>query len=289
MTTRTWTWTRLPILRALALATLGIALFGAHADAQSWRTVTRSQQLDDHDQLDVRVRYGAGEIMLTPTDGPLLYRMQLRYDEDEFDPVAELDGSRLELGVTSRDRNIRTSDMDSGELTLELSRDVPMNLDFEMGAVKAEMDLGGLTMRSLSIQTGASETLLTISEPNATRMSEAEFDVGAAEFEVQQLGNLNAAQISVNAGVGSLHLDFTGEWERDADVSIQVGLGTATLQFPEGLGVRIDRDGFLLALDSEGLVKRGDSYYSPNWDTADRKVTVDLEGALGKVDVVWVR
>jgi uncharacterized membrane protein YkoI len=37
------------------------------------------------------------------------------------------------------------------------------------------------------------------------------------------------------------------------------------------------------------MVKRGDAYYSLDWDDADKKITIDLDAAFGSVKVVWVR
>ena len=68
-----------------------------------------------------------------------------------------------------------------------------------------------------------------------------------------------------------------------------MGLGALELWIPGGLGVRLRKDGFLVSLDSEGLVKRGDAYYSRDWEDADRKVTIDLDAAFGSVNVEWVR
>ena len=58
---------------------------------------------------------------------------------------------------------------------------------------------------------------------------------------------------------------------------------------PDGLGIRLRKDSFLTSLDSEGLVKRGDAYYSLDWDDAERNVTIDLDAAFGTVKVVWIR
>ena len=164
-----------------------------------------------------------------------------------------------------------------------------MDLDLEFGAVRAELDLGGLSMTGLSLSTGASESMVDISEPNPVRMRTASFEVGAADFTVRHLGNLNARRIEVDAGVGDITLWFNGAWEQEAGVAIDMGLGSLELRFPEGLGVRLNKDSFLTSLDSEGMVKHGDAYYSLDWETADRRITIDLNAAFGSVRVVWVR
>ena len=103
------------------------------------------------------------------------------------------------------------------------------------------------------------------------------------------MGRSPAGKINVDAGVGNVVLDFRGEWQGDADVSVDMGLGALELRFPEGLGVRLNKDTFLTSLDSEGLVKRGGSYYSLDWDEAEYRVTVNVDAAFGSIDVVWVR
>jgi hypothetical protein len=93
----------------------------------------------------------------------------------------------------------------------------------------------------------------------------------------------------VDAGVGNVVLGFQGDWQGDAEVSVEMGLGALELRFPEGLGVRLVKDTFLTSLDSEGLVKRGDSYYSLDWEEAENQITVTVDAAFGSINVVWVR
>jgi hypothetical protein len=258
--------------------------------AQSWRTVTMSRQISGEDDLRVQVTYGAGHFRVRPADDGLLYRMQLRYDEEVFEPRAEYEGNRLHLGVENVGKSIRLGrDRSGGEMDLLLGRDVPMDLDLEFGAVRADIDLGGLALRRLELSTGASESTVDVSEVNPIEMRNASFEVGAADFTARHLGNLNARHIDVSAGVGEVTLWFNGSWQRDAEVAIDMGLGSLELRFPEGLGVRLAKDSFLTSLDSEGLVKRGDAYYSLDWERAERKVTIDLDAAFGSVKVVWVR
>jgi hypothetical protein len=278
-------------LAAAALAALVAGTMDQPLGAQSMRTVTMSRQLTSDNEVRVSVEYGAGRFSVRSVDEGLLYRMNLTYDEDAFEPIAEYSGDRLQLGVETISRpprRLRDRARDS-ELALELARGVPMRLDLAFGAVRADLDLGGLQLTALELSTGASESTVDISEPNTGRIGTARFEVGAAEFRARHLGNLNAERIEVDAGVGALTLWLDGEWQRDARVSIDMGLGTLELRVPQGLGLQLRKDSFLTSLDSEGLVKRGDTYQSLDWESADRRVTVDLDAAFGRVKVVWVR
>jgi len=257
------------------------------AQAQSIRTVTMSRQLEDDSEVEVSVEYTAGRFSVRSVDEGLLYRMNLRYDEDRYEPVAEYSGHRLDVGVESVRRSLGRN-RESGELELELARGVPMDLDLEFGAVQADLDLGGLALTDLELTTGASESTIDISEPNRVQMGTALFEVGAAEFTVHRLGNLNAESIEIDAGVGSLVVGLDGDWQRNADLAIDMGLGALELHVPEGLGVRLRKDSFLTALDSEGLVKRGDTYESLDWDDAEHRVNIELDAAFGSVKVVWI-
>lgn len=271
---------------------LVMVLLGGPADvaAQSWRTMTVSRQIEGTEHVAVQLRYGAGEFRLSPAVDGLLYRMELRYDEDTTEPIAAFDGRRLELGVESQGKNIRIGrSKGSGSMDVALGRGVPMSLEFELGAVEATFDLGGLSLTDLDIRTGASASSLDVSEPNPETMRRARLQVGAAEFSARRLGNLNADHLEVGAGVGDVTLDFSGRWQRDLQVEVQMGVGSLQLRFPEGMGVRLVKQSLLTSLDSQGLIKRGDAFESPDWDSAQRRITIDVQAAFGSIDVVWLR
>jgi len=275
-------------MRNWMLALMLVAAATPAASGAQMRTVSMSRQLEDEDEVRVAVEYGAGRFTVRPMDSGLLYRMNLEYDEDRYEPVVEYARHRLRVGVESIRGGIRGRDSEGGRLDLELARGVPMDLDLEFGAVRADVDLGGLALTRLELSTGASESVIDVSEPSPSGMELARFEVGAAEFTARRLGNLNAERIEVDAGVGSLTLWLDGEWRRDARVGIDMGLGSLELRVPEGLGLQLRKDSFLTSLDSEGLVKRGETYESLNWANATRRVTIDLDAAFGSVNVVWV-
>ncbi len=278
------------LLRAGASAALAWICGVAPLAAQEWRTVTMSRALTDDEEVRVVVEYGAGEFRVRPTDEAILYRMTLRYNDDAFEPVAEYRPGRLNLGIEGRTRHFDLKGRDkAGEMDLVLGRGVPMDLELNFGAVRADIDLSGLALIDLDLRTGASEARIQVSEPNTAAMETTHIEVGAADFEIRDLGNLNAERIDVDAGVGSVTLWLTGRWQRDGHLSVDMGLGALEIRIPEGLGVRLRKDSFLTALDAEGLIKRGRAYYSPDWEEADRRVTIDLDAAFGAVTVVWVR
>ncbi|MBI4409934.1 MAG: hypothetical protein HY561_09515 [Gemmatimonadetes bacterium] len=258
----------------------------APAAAQDIRTLTSLRQRQGEERLEVDVEYGAGRLSLEPAARGLLYRATMRYDANAFRPVIEYRSGHLELGMKGS-RNLRGKHRAS-RLQLALGPDVPLDLSISFGAGQADLELGGLRLREADISTGASETSLRFSRPNAERGRSLRLHVGAAEFHAYQLGNANFERVEFEGGVGDILLDFTGDWRGDMAANIDMGLGALTLRLPHGLGVRVTKDTFLSSFTAHGLVKRGESYYSENWDSARHRLTINIDAALGSIDITWV-
>jgi hypothetical protein len=264
-----------------------LAVWPGLVAGQDWRTLARGREYAGEDALNVDLEYGAGRLVIAPAARGVLYRASLRYDADVFSPSMEYGSNRLHIGIG--DGEIKgKKNMKGGQLDLRLGPQTPLDVDLKFGAAEAKLELGGLRVRSLNVSTGASATMLSFSQPNLMACERAEFEVGAAKFEVVGLGNLNARQLELSGGVGEVLLDFTGSWRGDLNAQVHMGLGSLTLRVPKGLGVRVQKEGLLAGFDSQGLVKRGNVYYSEGYERAAHKLVVKLDAAFGAIRVEWV-
>jgi hypothetical protein len=270
------------------IAALALGMVPVQAEAQDWRNVTSFRQRAQESRLDVHVRYGAGMLSIRPGGAGELYRTDIRYDSDTFEPVTDYRDGRLDVGVEGRGRGIKIRNTESGEMRLALSPDVPLDLDLDFGAVEANIELGGLRLARADIETGASETQIRFSEPNRGVCESLRIQMGAAALEARGLGNANCARVRAEGGVGDLTLDFSGAWRGDMDAEVTIALGSLTLRVPENVGVRVDKDTFLADFSGPGFYKRDGSHYSENWGTAEHHLTVQVEGAFGTIDVRWI-
>jgi hypothetical protein len=279
-----------PDRRTLAPLVLAAALLGAAAPAQGqeWRNMTSVRQIQGERALDVQVEYGGGDLRVRPAASGLLYRMQMRYDERQMRPVTAYDreSGRLRLGVQGVRRNQRAQR--GGNATMELAPGIPTDLSLEFGAGRAELELGGLSLRSVDLSAGASETEVRFAAPNRVQAGTVRVASGASRLRMRGLGNARAERFVLDGGVGEATLEFDGAWDRSATLNVEMGLGSLTLRFPRALGVRIQREGFLTRFSPAGMVRRGDAWYSNNWDSARYKLTVQVDAALGSVDVEWM-
>lgn len=268
-------------------AALLLIATASSASAQDWRTLARSRDYRGETALAVNIEYGAGRLVVKPAGESVLYRTSLRYDADAFEPRFEYAEQRLRLGIASGKVKGRKHARE-GRLELQVGPRVPLDLDLQFGAAEAEIELGGLRLRRLHVATGASATRLQVSTANLIEAETIEIEAGAAKLDASGLANLRARKLEVSGGVGEVVLDFSGAWTRDLEASIEMGMGTVTIRVPRGLGVRVSRSGFLSGFDSEGLIKRGNVYYSENYEGAAHHLDVDLQAALGSVRIVWL-
>ena len=152
--------------RPIVALAAGIALLAPPPlVAQSWKTVTSSRLVTTEDRLDVSVTYGAGVLELRRGDEGSLYRALFRFDEESGLPVTEHRDGRLEVSMSYHEhrRNFRNRS-DAPSFDLQLGPDLPADIELDFGAGRADMDLTGIPVSRLELNTGASETVLRIRE-----------------------------------------------------------------------------------------------------------------------------
>lgn len=268
----------------VALLSTALPALGQDTDFHAARAVRGERS------LEVDLAYGAGRLDLGPARTGTLYQVHLRHDEESSSPRVRYRDGRLEIRIDTEVNGLRSlrSEFRPHELDVRLGPDVPVDLDLEFGAVRAELDLGGIPMSSLELGTGASETLLRVPFPNSVEMERAEFQIGAARFEGSGLGNLRARRIEVSAGVGEVTLGLGGEWLPGSVLQVEMGLGALILEIPRGLGVRIRRSGILASFEAPGLDRTAEGEWrSPGLDEARRPLEIQLDVSLGSVEVRW--
>jgi hypothetical protein len=257
------------------------------------RPFSTFRQLHGETRLKVHLEYGSGNLRLQPGEPRDLYRMNLSYDEDRFLPVSDFDSpaGTVHLGLKARGeggvRVVSRNQLRQAAL-ISLSPRVELNLDVSLGAVDADLELGGLRLSQIDVKTGASQAAVRFSRPNTMRCRSATFSAGAAEVSVIGLGNSRCEEIVFEGGVGKVLLDFSGAATSNVRAAVKMAVGGITLRLPRAVGVRIAMDKFLSSFEAAGLVRRGGAFVSPNYDKASRKLDIELLTAMGGIDVEWV-
>jgi hypothetical protein len=278
----------------VALATaLALGLATSTADAQSMRPFSTYRQWHGETSLDARFEFAAGALRLAAGRPTELYRMDVLYDGERYQPVSDFDAAsgNVTLGVRAAgDGGLRVVSENQLRQTASVtfSPESDLNLSVALGAVDGDLELGGLRLSSLEMEAGASRATVSFSQPNAARCRSARLSSGAAELTILGLGNSRCDRIAFEGGVGRVTLDFGGAWTSSSRVSVRMALGEVALRLPRQVGVRLTLDKFLATFEPQGLVRRGNSYLSPGYDQATRHLDIDVTTAVGGVTVAWV-
>jgi hypothetical protein len=188
---------------------IGIVLSALPLGRRSPSTGRASVPLGGASAGRVTVKHGAGRLRIRST----------------HDPAVLVDGS-FAGGVEPRARRVG----DELEVTLErrswapwggrgpldwevgISRQVPVSLQVDAGANRAELDLSDLTVPDLRVNTGASETTITMPSRGRTRALVA---CGAASVRIR-VPDRTPARVVVRAGLMTVRVDES-RFPRSAD------------------------------------------------------------------------
>ena len=183
----------------LLLIALGIwFVIGSVVPSRRGLTETLSLPLGNATEADVRFRFGAGNLTTRPAasgslvdgefPGGVIHRV-LRPGAVELSQ-----DTRYGLPWLSHASN----------WTVGLTAAVPLDLRVDGGASRAVLDLRDLRVRSLALQTGASETRVLL--PRAAGMTTVKAQAGAASLTFEVPGGV-AARIRTRMALGSAQID----------------------------------------------------------------------------------
>ena len=193
----------------------------------------------DTDQVSLHLSFGAGELTLAPGASQLV-EGTATYNYDVFKPEVIVDGGNVQVKMS--EINLFPSfDNLKNIWDLKLG-DTPMDLSIESGAYNGTFELGGLSLNNLTIKDGAADVELAFSEPNLVEMSTFRYETGASDVKMSGLAHANFSLFDFSSGAGDYTLDFSGELQRDASVTISSGLSNIIIVIPESVDAVVSID-----------------------------------------------
>jgi hypothetical protein len=99
------------------------------------------------------------------------------------------------------------------------------------------------------------------------------------------LTELQVTRLDVNAGVGSSTITFP-KAAGTTKASIDAGVGSITVRIPSNVGVRLHVSRGLGSVSVDRRMNRsGNDYTSNNYDTAENRLELEINGGLGSISV----
>jgi len=226
------------------------------------RTESRSVEQGDAESVQVEIEIGAGELDVDGGAADLL-QADFTYNVAELKPELNLSDDVLTILTPETEGMASFWDLDDyrNEWDLRFNNDVPMEMKVFLGAGRANLNVGDLTLTRLDVNTGAGEVNLDLN------------------------GSSALTRFEISAGVGAVTVDLTCDWLTDLDAGIEAGVGELTMLLPSSACVRVTVEGGISDTNTTGLTKDGDDYINDACGQSDVMLRIDISAGIGNINL----
>ncbi|MGW8179252.1 MAG: hypothetical protein ACWGQW_10900 [bacterium] len=278
------------VLITVSASSCVVSLDGLGGEA-NFVDFSQSEPAGNEELMRARVELKVGQIEIEPGTPSNSYDLELHYNELAFDPMIEFareDGvAHLAIGLDGEGKSFRG--FGENKLFLRLSPNIPLDLETNNGIGECNLNLTGMKIRSLILESGVGETTLTMLEPNPISCETLQISSGVGELELVGLGNLSFEELDFQGGVGGASLDFSGSWDTIGEVEIKVGVGGISLLLPRDIGAEIRASKtFMSNIELPNFTKKGNTYYSDNLDRVSKVIKFRVTAGIGEVELEWI-
>lgn len=225
-----------------------------------------------------------GTIDLKPGAGGSIVSGHVIYNIAELKPTYSVKGRTVRI---RQDYRVLLPIEGRNRWEMNLGTASPYGLEVRAGAASAEIDLSGVPLNDLSIESGAGELRIYFNDVNPARIIQGNIQAGAGKVVVDGLLNANFENLRVKSGAGQTKLYFTGDpLTTPGDVRIEAGVGEVILVIDSSAPVRVQSSTALGSTDAdEALIKRGGGYETEFYADSDTKLDIRVTSGVGAVRI----
>jgi hypothetical protein len=243
---------------------------------------------------DLRFDFVAGELELRADPTVALLEVGSEFDRAGLRPLlVEEPDEEGRFDLRLRHENPELGFMDDYENVhnrwdVRLGVGNRLDLTFDVTASRANLDLSGLELRNLHVDASAGRLDLGFDRPNPIAMERLRIEIAAGEGALRGLGHAHARALDLEVAAGSLTVDLRGDWQESARIRLDLGVGEVKIILPRDVGVSVSAEVTLGTLDTGVLQRRGDRWVSSASDRREIELVIDIEAAIGSVDLVYL-
>jgi len=232
------------------------------------------------DETRLTISFGAGNLNLSPSakdlvDGNVVYNIK------ELKPEVITNGNSIEI-KQGNFKNLPPINDIKNEWDLQLGN-FPMDLIIQAGAYNANLELGGLALKSLTVRDGAANVDLSFSELNQTEMSILRYETGASTVTLNGLANANFSTLIFSGGAGTYTLNFSGELQRNATIEIEAGFGDMNLVIPQDVNANVTVESAAVDINHNSNWSQNGNLYSQTGE--GHTLTIIVKMAAGSLSL----
>ena len=269
------------VVGLLAAVALSLSVAGCSARPGPTQELTVKEPLGSAAVTDVQLKMGAGKLTLQPGASGLASGV-IRYNIPSWKPSVKRTDTQLVIDQGNPSAGSLLGSI-VNNWTLQLGK-APMTLRIDAGAYEGDLDLSGLTLRSLAIKDGASKVQVKFTAPNPGQMDSFTYNTGASTVVLAGLANANFQQMKFQGGAGSYALDFSGDLRTDAVVSVKAGVGSVQISIPPGTSSQVNVSGALTKVSVQGKWTTVGKTYSIAG--SGKSLTINVEMSVGTLKLI---
>lgn len=210
-------------------------------------------------------------------------RVDVDYDEANFEFSYEADRERVSVrfgpkrGGSLFSRS--TSGTHANRIDLTVSRDLVLNLNLKSRMGSATLDLSGVAVNEMDVETSMGSLTLQLTEPNPIPLASGRIRVSMGDVMVSGLEQLRFQRLRVRSKMGSATLKSTGLFTKDGRLDVNVSLGECFVFVPPNLVLDA-------RVDVRGGGYQGPSAQDPDQVAGKPRLTLRGEVSLGELKVI---
>ncbi len=217
----------------------------------------------DATDLHLRLTVGACKLHIRPGDDPQWVAGTYSDPSNAVPLRIEQNGGNVRISQTFDWPQSWGTFNEPPTFDLVIGKARPFVLTIEGGASEAEMDLGGVPLRNLTVKYGAGKQTVEFSAPNPEPMQSLSVACGAAAMEFDGLANANFAEMRLEGGAAGYELDFSGALRGDAAVRISAAMSSVLLKIPASTAVKMSAEAIMGSVDTgDGFMKKEGAWWN---------------------------
>lgn len=256
------------------------------------------------ENIKLAVKANSGNCFIKPTQNPDILNVFSNQDAAAFSHnfIKEIKGKTCEVSLSLEEESAEgfshtlstrffgnsESDKDSF-WKMYLTDSKPYVLELNYGVGKANIDLSGLSIRKLKINTGSADVNVGyLTMENQIDMDTFYVKVDLGSVNVNQVNLARSKYVMADVGFGNMTMDFSGAPVVSNTVKGSVGAGSLTIILPQEetpILVKI-HDSWLCSVNlTKNFKKIGESTFANEAYLKDPKnsLTFDLDVSLGNI------
>lgn len=196
--------------------------------------------------LLVKARFGAGDLTIQGGSKEWM-NASFDYKNKKFLPHVTYKNTRESGVITIEEQSSFfkfNRSKNNNHWTIQLTNDIPINLDVDMGVSNAKLDLKDIQLNKLIIDGGVGNPTIDLSGEREN-VYQADIDIGIGDMTIM-LPTQTGVKLTINKGIGKIDMtDFIAlgdsvfvneayeENETSIDIKLDIGIGNVKLVLVE--------------------------------------------------------